>query len=505
MMNDQKMFDLINKNNPIKLLESIVNSNNKKALFLTINNERILDYLINNIFCSDKYSDIEKYNCSFILNRYVRSNLDVKDLANVYVSFGKNFVIDYLPKLKTKELLKNNLLKELIIQDKDTTLNEILYEDNINNDILIYLRILGVDYKEPIVEETEDLSYKYIEDFNKNYQNNDLDDEEIALLNELKYVMSDGKSDNVLINTLLISYSNYLKNNREIAILEIKKLIEIKKNNKDSFNYMLLKENAYFNPDIGIVLENNLIELLNHETAHALHYYLSNEKEPNNFKNILNNLKNNNHLIDSISSYTKQFEKLDKTIINEAQDYYDKQITNYLTKEKINEINNYLDKIKKEKYEYFKKMGNLSEKNIKKVLDNLYTFDNYLYDQAHVNKTKLIDYILRTKYTSYRIFNDLFDSITEGQYHDFGITNRKNEKLYGIYGHGTKYYDSERNRYMEIVANYITMTKSQNYEKTKEIMYSIFGKEFVNALDDLYLNSMLYSENYSYENNSHRM
>lgn len=163
---------------------------------------------------------------------------DVNEHIKYYTTIAKHDMMKYIGEIKAEKLLKKygdkTLLEYLLDTDIDLTLNKILSDDlKADPDIAVILKKRGIVQKSVNVSKEEnEYTTKYIENINNHLGIGPLPEEGERLLNELKLLfLTDGKSDKDLITGLTAGYRNALMNNYDINIIEIKKLIEIKKEN----------------------------------------------------------------------------------------------------------------------------------------------------------------------------------------------------------------------------------------------------------------------------------
>ena len=167
------------------------------------------------------------------------------------------------------------------------------------------------------------------------------------LLKELEQLfLSDGISDKDLIFGLISGYRNALFVNYNATIEEIKRLVEIKRQNMIMFCYIKKKDSGFFNPTIGdIYCEKATVNVLLHETGHALHYYLAENKVPDNYTEIVERARNNPEMLVKVELLANKYKEIMDKVKISVEKKYQEQFENYYTEGKRMEIYNILMKL----------------------------------------------------------------------------------------------------------------------------------------------------------------
>lgn len=423
---------------------------------------------------------------------------DVNEHIKYYTTIAKHDMMKYIRKIKAETLLEKygdkTLLEYLLDTDNDLTLNKILSDDlKADPDIAIILKNRGIVQKSVNVSKEEnEYTTKYIENINNHLGIGPLPEEGERLLNELKLLfLTDGKSDKALITALTAGYRNALMNNYDINIIEIKKLIEIKKENKDIFYYIKNADGSYFSPSNGsIFCENANTNTLLHETGHALHFYTADMKTPDDYQEIVERARENPEVLAKTKEYAANYRKLINNITLLVEQRYDSFFKSYYSPEKVEEIKKNLTKSKEEKKKEYKELQ-IPDEQLDMILSDMYTQEEYIDHQKRIFIDDNVDAILRNEFGSLPSIGDILDAIYEGKLHSNTLKDSQGEAICRTGGHGLNYYYATLHGFDEMIANFAAISKANDAKEKLKMLKSIVGDGVYDMIRNFYYQDIL--------------
>lgn len=423
---------------------------------------------------------------------------DVNEHIEYYTTIAKHDMMKYIGEIKAEKLLKKygdkTLLEYLLDTDIDLTLNKILSDDlKADPDIAIILKNRGIVQKSVNVSKEEnEYTTKYIENINNHLGIGPLPEEGERLLNELKLLfLTDGKSDKDLITGLTAGYRNALMNNYDINIIEIKKLIEIKKENKDIFYYIKNANGSHFSPSNGsIFCENANTNTLLHETGHALHFYAADMKTPDEYQKIVEEARENPEVLAKTKEYAANYRKLVNNITLLVEQRYDSFFKSYYSPEKVEEIKKNLTKSKEDKKKEYKEL-HIPDEQLDMILSDMYTQEEYIDHQKRIFIEDNVDAIIRNEFGSLLPIGDILDAIYEGKLHSNTLKDNQGEAICRTGGHGLNYYYATLHGFDEMIANFATISKANDAEEKLKMLKSIVGDGVYDMIRNFYYQNIL--------------
>lgn len=375
---------------------------------------------------------------------------------------------------------KNKTVLETLLQNNKKETLDCLFMNKIYKDaeIQTILKLNGIDIDKEfqsnnktifdIDEALETQKNEIIKEKFKKYSESNIAIEKQKLIDELKRVfMEDGRSDEIVIDLACDSFKSLFINNYEYAERDLKNLINIKNNNPE---FIMIKDDYSHFDSMGLIGIKKIynVDTFNHELTHAMHWYITKNRIPDTFKNMI------------IEINEKNFQ----TFVNEFA------AQKIITIEILDDIDFYTmnKEAKKDSKEYRKRIENIlenAEKNksySKEIID--YLKDNITVEEEYkkyYNKEARLELsVLYQKDYIYSII-DIIDALKRGKIYENGI--KINEITVRI-GHGEEYYNTETKAFEEIFAEYIEIKKSEYSEEAIEILESIVGRELIDVLEE---------------------
>ena len=492
------------------LVRNVQDEVNKKHMIKKLKERRLYNFLIHfpeellekvdekNTYLDLLLDEYDKYKDTYLAHiNYFYVSTDA--LAEYYIKCAKKDLLSFLPVLGECSLLmydkKNkNLIYYLLKKDKKTTINKIL-KDDIKSipSIATILKMNNINVNHIDVP-VDDIPFgtknrnKYLEIKLPEYLE--------KKLNEIQELFEkDKKSSKEAILTLISSYKHLYTLNYPYLNRELDLIIETKKNND---NYFIISKNT-IHPHYScgvITINDNIIGVFNHEMSHAIHDINTYYRTPNEYYMVINKNKYNEEYIKRIKTFAERYQKMKKEIHNEALRIYDELYGDYFTKEIIDEMNKKVKSLKERELYKLDKMFKNKEK-LKNAIDELYDIEIYKFLDEHKRKTvfNIEEALEREKAVHLGQISDIIDAIYNGRLRDNLFLNEK-DSIKLLFGHGIKYYERESVAFVEMLADYITILKSEQSELSIKYLRYLVGDEIVDMLDNFYKNDILELKKY---------
>lgn len=424
---------------------------------------------------------------------------DTDKIVKFYLILAKHDMMEYVEELSKNKLLEKEngktLLESLLDADSNLTLDKIISEQNkAEPEIAFIIKSRGLKQESVNIskEENNYVNY-YLDGVNNHLGIGPLYEEGEKLLEELQNVFNDGESDKDLISALTSGYRQALFSNNNYAIVleEIRKLIEIKKQNMDRFFYIKEKDSGYFSQSNGSVFcDNTQVETLLHETGHALHYYTVQNKTPDDYNEIVTNARQNPELLVKAEKLSNEYHEIRSKIETIVEHKYNNFFDGYYNEERRQKIRDLLAKSKEEKKREYESL-NIPEDQLDIILNEMYTEEEYISHQKRIYIRENVEAILRNEVSGIFATSDIIDAILEGKFHSGVLTNSQGEKIKKMPGHGLHYYFGTNHSFNEMIANFASMSKSKEAGKNLQMLKDIVGDEVYNMISNFYYKEII--------------
>ena len=498
---ERKTIDYLYKiDRPDLLVNMFLHEEKINNLFMLVTpKETIIEYLL-------------KSNNPNINYRYLALNVDKlsnEDFIDTYLLFTKYNKLEYLYSFSQNDLLdikyKDSSLLDLFLErNPDLTKKMIEYfKLDTDIDIILYFKLKGIEFetKHGIdfdILDDEAYAEEYLNKQNQQLKNNIdysfLTEEEITLLMELEELLID-ENNKSIIDTIVLSYALQLSAGNENALIELRKIVQIIKENR---NIKVQKSKNYscFNSQTGLSINISNINNINHELGHLFHYYLANEETPQELENILNKIKKDESIKNKINLLSKTLRNKMKNLEDEISIEYDEWSKKYLSEFKTKEIEEFIEMSKESKIEHFLSLG-YTQEELNVILDESYTTEQYLSNQKRIKCEEMCNNILISYYSELMAICDIIDAIFQGDFYNSKLKTQDNKEIKGVFGHGIGYYYSQDIVFQEIIANYSSLIKSDRKEEALSLLKTMVGSELIDLLNNFYQNKMINSDNYN--------
>ena len=364
--------------------------------------------------------------------------------------------------------------------DRETTLSKVLpnFKD-ITVEEAIKLNELGLDIK-PKINFNSKISQGYAYNVSSNYDAG-CSSEYDYLLDELYSLFAkDSKSSPALVEALIKSYRYLLSTENNFAVREVEQLIAIKKKFPEKFIYVFGQKPAFDCVTGNVILASLDIATINHETSHALHFYLTNNYFPEKYNEVATSVASNPKFKEKIANFAKEYDLVN----NKISDIISSSgVEDYYSGTKLEELSQRLSAKKEEQKEKYR--NRYPENVLDTLFERTYTVQEFISQRKKIEEAELEDKIMRAHFTGLMPISDIIDAISGGRLTSEGMRNSEG-KLIDLSGHGMRYYDEPRARFKEIVAQYGTILKSKDANNSLHLLREVVGDELVDFVAGFY-------------------
>ena len=492
--NDPVSIHSIIRNNR---LDVFANMQNIRNLLTSLNSyETILDLILNS------YKRNGRPQLTNIINQIKK--LDSMELkAKFYIKFAEHRLEGKLPKLKRDDLFEKKeedekcLIDYLLEYNEQLTLRRILSNEVKRDvDVAMRLRIEGIE--QSVIDFTSDsreYARAFMEELYSQYDELEISPENEALIAEFKeLMMADGKSEEELVNAMARSYRHLIYINPQSGVDELKKIIQIKRNNPD----MCIKEVEngcyYRSSESSIYMDDNNIDTLNHEAGHMLYDQLTGKTMPEGFEEVVERVRQSQDVLRRVKEFSIEYRRIRRDVVSQADD----RMADYNSGRSSIALQIFFTSTIVKQIELFSDLGYSREELVMLIGESI-TYDEFLARDKEIKRKELIDSMLRCNHPGIVAISDIIDAIFEGQFCDCALTFEGRE-IQGSFGHGSEYYGGNLNlEFNEIIANYSSIIKSRHGPEMIIYLRSIVGDEFVDFIAHYYESELVHSTRFSEE------
>ena len=467
-------------------------------------NNTYLDYILEGVKSGLLITDIDR-----LISRFENP----EKIAEFYLILAKHDMMSHIEKIGTYFLiLKSNgltVLERLLYSDAKLTLDKILNDELMADiEIAAILMSKGYNVKYYNICKQEKFLYDYEYKENKRLGIGPLYEEGEKLLNTLYNLFkNDNTSNDSLVEVFINSYRQALMLNYDYVLLELKKLIKIKEKNINKFVLLTTDTCACFDLIKKCIYSSYYVSaVLFHEAGHALHRYLVDDSEPTNLYEIMQTIKKNPTTLEKIEVFAKKYNDIEKKVDIIAKEECEKYFANYYTKDRIKEIETYLEKessIKKENL-YFLELDNEIKNN---VIKEAFTLENYIEHQKRMFIEEFSYSYMEMNYGCLMAVSDILDAVYGGMLSSSESVNKDGITIPKILGHGITYCFNKNYSFSEMIANYAVIVKSVGGDEYLDLLHSIIGDELYDLITNYYNDNILNEKkiNFKRENKKYKI
>ncbi len=388
--------------------------------------------------------------------------------------------------LRISQLFESNhhlgktLLDYLLDEDREFTLTKLISEKALQ-DPRVKAGIMLYDFKGNVFSAgsiRERFETRKLEE----YRAMPVTEEQEQLLDKLREVLSDEKSDPKLVDMIVFNYRRLFAENNPCAY-EVNHIIEMKE--KDSkfsvVSPMPNGGNSYNSALNSITIRGLNVKAFNHEIGHALFENISHRHVPKEFIEIIERIVSDEEHLKKVYEHSLAYQNAKATIHTRATVMIDEEFAAYVTEQQIAEIDKMLRKLE------------LNSEEIKKIFARHaeITATGYIEKEKEIRRKECEALLLENTYYNLTSISDILDAIYRGKYIDKCL-EYNGQIICGEWGHGQEYYMIGTELiFNEILADYSRIIKSPNPQEGIEMLTYYVGEELVDFLNRYYQEHIL--------------
>ena len=434
-------------------------------------------------------SDLTRY---IYLNKYLLEYLLEKGIHNTRMdNFAKNNILWinlYIKYGITKPILNIELDKLLIINGNELLLETILKKLRMRDKLELYHNFKNNSYW--ILRKNETLLIniyqKYYIDFPRNFiklpsnfdSNIKVNSKFQLLINEFMKVFND--IDYNVLNVYINEFKRKFHINRERAYIDIKKLIEYKKHNKDfklaidEYESDEVSSGEYDSEKQRLTINNYSHNTFSHELSHLFYDELENPKDTLNviYKTIQDKIVTKES-VEAIINYLKEFHARFAYMKNIFRELYYTEI-----KKNFGNFDNYCQKIYQTIIDN-KPEDIVLDKNDTTIYIDYDNLDETVIELISDECEEYVKIMLKNYYSEELMLENLLDAILKGNIFDDMYDVRS------LSGHSRKSFRKEKNlSFNECLANFDAIKNSSKSNILINKLRELIGNEMVDYLEE---------------------
>ena len=430
-----------------------------------------------------RYIYLKKYLLEFLLEENIHTtrmdNYAYKDILwmKLYLKYGI-----------TKPLLKTPLDKLLVMNNNELLLETLLKNLNTKEKIELYNNFKYNSYW--LLRKNETLIKNIYDRYNIDIKNDfivipSINEKNIPSNSILELVLKKFRKefsdvDKNVLNVYINEFKRKAKVDKERTYIDILKLIEYKKNNKnfkltiDEYLDDEVSSGEYDSEKARIVINNYSHDIFSHELSHLFYDELENPKDTLNviYKTIQDKIVTKK-TIDKIISYLKEFHQRYKYMKNIFRELYYTEI-----RKNFGDFNEYCNRIYDDilKYEPDTITIDNHDTTIYVDYDNL---EDAVIELINDECDAYVKILLKNYYSEELMLENLLDALLKGKIH------ANTYDIDCLSGHDKKSFRKDKNlSFNEVLADFDAIKNSTKANVLINKLREIVGNELVDYLED---------------------